>query len=510
MTKHDIARILHEIAFFLRLNGENPFKAQAYQRAGLALLSAPQDLVDLVATGTLAQLRGIGPATASAITELATTGHSTVHRQVQGTYPSSLVSLGDVPGLRYKQILRLYEDAGITSLAELKAACRQGRLVAVPRIGPKTEVKLLEALGEYERGQGYSLYGDVIGEAQELERTLRDLPDVVAVMISGALRRKMEVVDEFLFVVSSESGVGLVEAVRRIPNLTDVAVHTDHITARSPRGMPMKIAVTTAAEYGFSLLQTTGSVAHLNELLEGFRNKGLRDWAIVKARLPGSSEAALYQAVGLPYIEPELREGRGELLLGEQEQSAALVQSTDIQGLFHVHTQYSDGAGTVEDMVAAACDRGFRYVGISDHSQSAFYANGLKEPRIRTQWSEIERVQQKYPDIHIFKGIEADILPDGALDYPNEMLAEFDFVIASVHSRFNLSERDQTQRICRALSNPYVTMLGHPTGRLLLARPGYRVNLEPGVCCRGNLRKSRRNQWQPPPARFGLAVGTSG
>lgn len=211
-------------------------------------------------------------------------------------------------------------------------------------------------------------------------------------------------------------------------------------------------------------------------LLERFKTPRLGTWEAARASFTGMSEAAIYAAAGLPYIPPELREGRGELEATGRD-SPTLVEPSHIQGFFHLHTTYSDGAGTVEDMVRAARDKGYRYLGISDHSQSAFYANGLKEARIRAQWAEIDAVQRRYPDLHIFKGIEADILADGSLDYSDALLAEFDFVIASVHSRFNLPEADQTRRLCRALAHPSVTMLGHPTGRLLLSRPGYRVDL---------------------------------
>nr|MBA2484594.1 PHP domain-containing protein [Nitrospira sp.] len=245
-----------------------------------------------------------------------------------------------------------------------------------------------------------------------------------------------------------------------------------------PIGLPMRIVVASLRHFGLALLLATGSAEHLNDVLRRFQGEGFKDWSAVQARFSHADEAGLYEAIGLPYVPPELREGRGELALASQGTLPPLLEPRQIQGVFHVHTDYSDGAGTVDEMVAAARRRGLRYLGISDHSQSAFYANGLKEPRIRAQWQEIDRVQQKYRDIHIFKGIEADILPNGSMDYPDALLAEFDFVIASVHSRFNLPEADQTHRICTALSNPYVTMLGHPTGRLLLGRTGYRVDLD--------------------------------
>ena len=481
MTKHEIAQALNEISFFLSLKGDNPYKAQAYERAGAALLTSPLPLQKLLAkTGSLTQVSGIGPATARAITELATTGQSPLLEEARGSYPLSLATLGEVPGLSRKQILKLYEQADITSLTDLKAACRDGRLVKVPGIGLKVQSRFQDALGEYERGQGYHLYTDVVDEAQDLEQALKGFPDVQAVSLSGAIRRKMEVVNEYIFVVACDKKYAvtrLMKGLPNIPNVTELHAESDTITARSPIGLPLRIIVTSTRHFGHALLHSTGSAEHLDELLQRFQARGLKEWHGVQAQFPNADEAALYEAVGVPYVPPELREGRGELDLASHGTLPPLLEPPQIQGVFHVHTDYSDGAGTLDEMVRAARERRFRYLGISDHSQSAFYANGLKESRIRAQWEEIERVQQGYRDIHIFKGIEADILPNGSMDYPDDLLAQFDFVIASVHSRFNLSEEDQTHRICTALSNPYVTMLGHPTGRLLLGRRGYRVDL---------------------------------
>jgi len=229
------------------------------------------------------------------------------------------------------------------------------------------------------------------------------------------------------------------------------------------------VKIVDVAGYGLELICATGNSEHVGALTQRVHACG--------ATLRGETEEAVYAAAALPFIPPELRECHGEIELAERGGLPVLIEAGQIQGVFHNHTLYSDGSATVEQMVKAARSLGYRYIGISDHSQSAFYANGLKEDRVRAQQAEIGAVQKKFPDIRIFKGIEADILVDGAMDYPDEVLATFDFVIASVHSRFNLSEEDQTHRICRALANPYVTMLGHATGRLLLSRDGYRVDL---------------------------------
>ena len=443
---------------------------------------SPHEASDLVQTGTLTDVTGIGPATAFVITELVTTGMSAFHQEVQGAYPSSLTELGDVPGLSMKQIQRLYERAGIRSVADLHAACLENRLRDIKGFGPKIEAKLLAALGEYQRGQGYHLYANVLEEAATLAKMLATIPGVTAVSMAGAIRRKLEVIHELVFVLQTTNATPatrLAQHVDAITNISDVSDHLNTITARSPLGLPVAIRVAPPQYYAFELLQATGSPEHLDELQQRFVDKGLPHWDAVRTRLSGTdvTEEQIYRAAGLSFIPPELREGRGEIQWASTGQVPPLLETTQIQGFFHVHTVYTDGAGTVEEMVVAARDRGYRYIGISDHSQAAFYVNGLKEDRIRAQWQEMEAVQRKYSDIQIFKGIEADILPDGSMDYRDDLLAEFDFTIASVHSRFNLTEDDQTRRICRALTNPYVTMLGHPTGRLLLSRAGYRVDM---------------------------------
>lgn len=481
MKKHEIAHVLNEIAFFLLLKGENPYRARAYEQAAMALLTCPQDLATLIDRGTLTDVKGIGPSTASVITEIANTGTAVLLHEVKGAYPASLKELTDVPGLRMPQIRRLHERAGITSLADLQSACANNRLLAIPGFGPKAQERLQEALGQYQRRHGYHLYANALEEAVTLCRALASLPGVQTVSLAGAIRRRVEVLDHLHFVLCTRRRhpSHLATEIRQLPTLVDADSHGHTVTGRSLLGLPVTIEFSTPEEYGLTMVLATGSPDHLDGLLECFREQGLPTWQAVRGRLgpAARTEEAVYHAAQLAYIPPELREGRIELQWARAGTVPSLVTARDIQGCFHVHTLYTDGANTVEEMVLAARDRGYRYLGISDHSQSAHYVNGLKEDRIRAQWTEINAVQRRYPEILILKGIEADILPDGTMDYADDLLAQFDFVIASVHSRFNLSEADQTRRICRALANRYVTMLGHPTGRLLLSRSGYRMDM---------------------------------
>ena len=480
MDKRHIARVLSDIAFYLRLKEGNPYKAAAFERAGRALLLSPYAPHQFMQGDTLTSIPGIGTSTAAVIRELILTGESSLYQRVKRSYPPSLVELGRVPGLRPKLIRRLWEEAGIRSVGDLQAACRKNQLLSLKGIGPKLQSRIERALGEFRRGQGCRLYAGVLGEASILQKGLAAIPGVTQVATAGMLRRKMEVIDAFHFVVAwpdAEGTAAFLAGLSTIPNVTDAAaLDARQVTALSPTGLPVKLTLSRPDDHDFHLLLATGSEEHLAELFARFAARGLDSWEKIHRHVQGFTEEAIYRAAGLPFVPPALREGRGEFEF-EEADLRRLIGLGHIRGCFHVHTEYSDGSGTVEEMVAAARDRGYCYLGISDHSQSAFYANGLKEPRIRQQWAEIEAVQKRYPGIHIFKGIEADILPDGSMDYPDDLLSQFDFVIASVHSRFNLSEDDQTRRVCRALASPYVTMLGHPTGRLLLSRPGYRLNM---------------------------------
>ncbi|MEK7269031.1 MAG: PHP domain-containing protein, partial [Nitrospirota bacterium] len=295
----------------------------------------------------------------------------------------------------------------------------------------------------------------------------------------GELRRRLEVVRTISVLVSADGLRSVLEGLRQVEGLGELTPAGSTITGKSSLGVPVRIMVSEGMT-AHAMLAASASEEHLAALSARAARMKV-PWNLMGANgmvaPKADSEGALYAALALQFIEPELREGLGEIEAAESGRLKPLVEVGQIRGIFHNHTTYSDGSASLEDMVAAAKALGYRYIGISDHSQSAFYANGLKEDRVRDQHAAIDKLQKTFSDIRIFKGIEADILVDGAMDYPDDVLASFDFVIASVHSRFNLSEEDQTRRICLALTNSYVTMLGHATGRLLLSREGYRVDM---------------------------------
>lgn len=471
MNKREIAAVLEEIAFFLELKGENPFKIKAYSTGARVIESLPEEPSMLVQKGILRNVKGIGEGLAGAVTELVTTGASTLHKELQASFPAGVMEMAGVPGLGPRKIKAIYEQLSVGSVGELEYACIENRLVGLPGFGQKTQEKILAGIRQFKRHQGFHLFANVIEEADCILEAVRVAAGVIRADHAGEIRRRLEVIRNITLVVAGSQPKALAEALQSIPDVTQVEHHpeTKAITARSPQGLPVSIRMADAAAYGWELLSATGSAEHVQELERRLVERG--------GSPAGGSEEAVYAAAGLPVIPPELREGHGEIAQAGSGRLPVLIEAGQIQGIFHNHTVWSDGAATLEQMVEAARALGYRYIGISDHSQAAFYANGLKEDRIRAQHAQIDAVQKTFPDIRIFKGIEADILADGAMDYPDEILATFDFVIASVHSRFNLSEEDQTNRICRALANPYVTMLGHATGRLLLSRDAYRVDM---------------------------------
>jgi DNA polymerase (family 10) len=442
-----------------------------------------------VATGKVREVKGIGQALAEKLAELVGTGRLAYYDQLKQSIPPGLIEMTAIAGLGPKKITAVWHHLGITTVGELEYACIENRLVGLPGFGQKTQDKIRQGILQLKKRRGFHLYANVIGEAERIVEAIRRAAGVAGAALVGDLRRRMEIVGDIRILVGASRIESVLDALRQVEGLADLTLRQDSgqalagnvITGKSPVGASVSVMVCEKVT-PHRLLAATGNDAHLALLsARAARMKVRWDLAGEASGRPApeaDSEEALYAAVGLPYIEPELREGLDEIEAAEAGRLAALVQASQIQGIFHNHTTYSDGAAGLDEMVASAKALGYRYIGISDHSQSAFYANGLKEDRIREQHAAIDALRKRVTGIAVFKGIEADILPDGSMDYPDEVLARFDFVIGSVHSRFNLSEAEQTARVVRALANPFVTMLGHPTGRLLLSREGYRIDMK--------------------------------
>ena len=481
MTTHQIAYIFEEIALLLELKGDSSFKSHAYTNAARAIGAMTDDLAALVASGRIREVKGIGQALSEKLAELLGTGRLAYYEELKLSVPEGLLEMTAIRGFGPKKIRAVHATLGITTLGELEYACLENRLASLTGFGEKTQEKVRQGILQLKKRRGYHLYADVIDEAEDILRAFHAAGTPEQVALVGEFRRRMEVVRSMVFQVAGMNAEDIRHALEQIEGVTAIVVGGNEVIAKSPSGLPVTVRMLRAIT-PHALLASTGSPEHVQALADRAGRLGV-PWNLhhhggSHRTVPqGVSEEALYAHLGLPLIEPELREGMGEIEAAEAGRLGSLVRPEQIQGIFHNHTTYSDGSATLENMVEAAKGVGYRYIGISDHSQSAFYANGLKEDRIREQHAAIDALRKKVSGIAIFKGIEADILVDGAMDYPDEVLARFDFVIASVHSRFNLPAEEQTARVCRALSNPHVTMLGHPTGRLLLSREGYRIDM---------------------------------
>lgn len=490
VDKREVVRILEEIGLLLELKGESPFKSNAYYNAARTIQGSTEDLADLVSSGRIREVKGIGQALSGKLAELVGTGRLAYYEELKHSVPPGLLEMTAIPGLGPKKIMALWQKLGVTTVGELEYACVENRLAGLAGFGRKTQDKIIQGILQLKRRRGYHLYATVVAEAEELVSALRN--GTGAAELVGDLRRRVEIIRSIELLVGGASPPGVAAVLNRLTGPTQVSDDGSVVRALSPSGLPVVVRVTGRLT-PHALLAATGSDSHLAALAARASDRRVA-WNLSPAGGSGpepeaEDEQGLYAALGLPFIEPEMREGLDEIEAAEAGRMKPLVRAEQIQGIFHNHTTDSDGSGSLEEMVEAARARGYRYIGISDHSQSAFYANGLKEDRIREQHAAIDALRKRVTGIAVFKGIEADILPDGRMDYPDEVLARFDFVIGSVHSRFTLSEEDQTARVVKALANPHVTMLGHPTGRLLLSRDGYRIDMKRVIDAAGALGK---------------------
>jgi DNA polymerase (family 10) len=479
----ELARIFADIAMLLTLKGDNPFKIRAYEAAARILEELDGDLADFVASGRMDATKGIGQAIGQKIREFLASGRLAYYDELKASVPAVLFELVKIPGLGPKKALQLHEQLGIDSVGELEYACRENRLVALPGFGAKTQERILAGIEYVKRFQGQFLLVDAWPLAEKIAALLGAQPGVAAAAVAGSIRRRKETVKDIDIVTAAAEPASVAAHVVALPGVEKVIGRGPTKTSvQMVNGMNMDVRAVRPEEFAAALHHFTGSKEHHVRLRGLAKDKGLKinEYGIETTageKLSVADEAAFYSALGLAYIAPELREDAGEVEAAAGGALPALVNDGDIRGVFHVHTTFSDGSATPAEMAAAARARGWRYLGVTDHSRTAVYARGLRLEAVAEQRREIERLNAAEPDFAIFAGIECDILADGSLDYPDEVLAGFDFVIASVHSAFRQSEADMTRRIIRAMENRYVGVLGHPTGRILLARDGYAVDL---------------------------------
>jgi len=512
LDKLDVARALREIGSLLQFKGESPFKVRAYENGSAAVEAISEDLGRLVKDGRLTQVPGIGASLAAVIAEMVQTGRSALLDKLRAEVPPGALELAEVPGLSPKKVEALHDALGIQSIEDLRQACLAGKVRDVKGFGPKTEKALLEALDRHGEREERVLLADALLVAEPLLAHLRACPEAQQAELAGEVRRFRETVLDAQLVVATDDPDAVLDHAARFPRVT-------RVQSRVARSCDLHLAgdvrasvhALPPAQYAAALLYATGSEGHLGELAavaaeHGFElgplgltatedakdakdekgAKGAKARVVRVVRVvPTQSEAEIYEALGLAYVPPELREGEGEVeeaRLGSRRKRARgafddLVTLEDIQGMTHCHTVYSDGNDTIEDMARAAEAMGMKYITITDHSPAAHYAKGVEIDRLKRQWDEIARVQEKVK-IKLLRGTESDILADGALDYPDAILEQLDVVIASIHSRMKMDERTMTERLVQAMRQPVFKIWGHPMGRLLLRRDPFAARVE--------------------------------
>lgn len=483
ITKEKIIRILEDIAVLLELTGENPFKSRAYSNAARNLEKVEDDLDVLARQGKLHEIEGIGDAIGKKITELLSTGKLEYYEKLRASVPPGHLEMLKISGLGPKKIHALHKELGITTVGELEYACHENRLVELKGFGKKTQDNILSGIERLKRYLERRLYDDEVwNDANALIAFLQNNKDVEEISIAGSLRRGNETVKDIDLLASSCHPGQLAEAFAGYDQVASVIAKGDtKVSVTLQSGINADLRIVTASEYPYALHHFTGSKDHNTAMRARAKDMGLKmnEYGLFQGgkNIVCRSEKDIFAALGLQYIEPELRENMGEIQAAEKKQLPVLIERSDVHGLFHIHTNFSDGEDSLENMIKAARDLGMSYIGISDHSVSAYYAGGLKNEDIEKQHALIDKLNIKHAPFYIFKGIESDIGPDGLLDYDEATLAKFDFVIAAVHSGFNMPEAEMTNRIKKALANPFTTMLAHPTGRLLLSREPYAVNI---------------------------------
>ena len=483
MNREEMAGVLEKIALLLELKGENPFKVRAYRQGAEVVLAMEEDVVELAKNDDLKGIKGIGEALRDKLGEMAKTGKLEFYEKLKEEFPPTIFDLFEVQGLGPKKIKALYDELGVVSLEKLKAACLEGRVATLAGFGEKTQAKILDGINANETFADRFLLGRIGIVVEGILEMLRMHPEISRVAVAGSYRRAKETVGDLDFLVATKEGALVCEDFTTLPEVESVIACGDtKASVRLKNGMHCDLRAVKNSEFPFALQYFTGSKEHNVALRSLALKKGwsLNEYGLNPVnddieRPVVEDEKDIYRLLGLQYIEPELRENRGEIEVAAENQLPHLVELMNLRGTFHNHTTASDGRDSLEGMVEEAMDLGLQYLGISDHSKSSFWANGLNEERLLAQISEIRTLEKSLNGFRIFAGNEVDILKDGSLDFSDDILSQLDFCVASVHNLMSMDEKTMTDRICRAMENEHVTMLGHVTGRLLLRRDAYAV-----------------------------------
>jgi DNA polymerase (family 10) len=494
MTKEEIAGVLEQIATLLELKGENPFKIRAYTNAARAIETFGANVTNFQDEEAVAKIPGIGKSIALKIKELAETGALKYFQELTAEFPTGILDLFSLPGLGAKKIKALHDKLGISSIEQLQKACEEGRVAELSGFGQTTQQKICDSIARRASHAGSFQFGQVAAEAEALRSDLAAYEAALQVEIAGSYRRRKEIVHDLDLLVATKEPDAVTNFFVSHPLVESViAQGPTKSSVRLRSGVQCDLRVVTTAEYPFALAYFTGNKEHNIEM----RSRALqRGWTLNEYRLalvpvdtktkkkqtPSKipsvrNEADLYRAIDLDFIPPELRENCGEFKAAEQHSLPHLIEKENLRGTFHCHTLASDGHNSLEEMADAARELGLEYLGIADHSRSSVQGHGISAEKLLSQVAAIRKLNKTFDGFRLFAGVECDILRDGSLDFPDEVLSQLDYVVGSVHSVFNLSESGMTKRVIRALENPFVTILAHPTGRLLLKRDSYQLDV---------------------------------
>ncbi len=483
----EIIKILEDIADLLQLKGENVFKSRAYQKAARSIEFLSEDIEKLVAEDRLREIPGVGDAIAKKLTELVQTGHISYYDKLKAEFPEGIGNFLEVPGIGPRTALLLAQELHISTLDELEKAVADGRVANLPRMGEKTAQNILHQIQTYRKKKSHQRIplGAALPVAESLINGLKNIPGLKNLTPAGSLRRFRDTVGDIDILAATDNPEEVIRVFTTLPQVREVLEKgSTKASVIAFDGIQVDLRLLAPDSFGSALQYFTGSQQHNIELRKRAERMGLSlsEYGItemVTARLEKfSTEEAFYQRQGLDYIPPEIREGQLEIEIAEKGMLPRLIELSDIKGDLHIHSNWSDGNAVISDIAAAAEARGYQYIAITDHSIGLGIAHGLDVERVRQQIQEIQEFNQKSSGIHVLTGMEVDIRADGTLDMPDELLAELDIVIASVHSAMNQSEEQMTRRVITAIENPHVDILGHPTCRLLGEREPIELNID--------------------------------
>lgn len=482
MDKEEIIKTLKEISVLLELKNENPFKIRAYQNSARALETSDIELNKDLKIEDLKGIKGIGSHIAEKIKTLIYTGRLKYYEELKESVPPGLVEMLAIPTMGPKKIKYLFDNLGISNIGELEYTCIENRLVDLPNFGKKTQENILKGIEVLKKFKGKFLFAGVIEEAEKIHKKIENFKYVKRASLAGSVRRKKEIVKDIDIVASTDNPEKVMDFFTTLDEAEDIIAKGDTKSSiRLKSGINVDIRTVEDFQYPYALHHFTGSKEHNTAMRTAAKKDNIKmnEYGLFKndRLIKCSDEKDIFAFFSMDWIPPELRENFGEIEAAKNRTLPKLIEEKDIKGIFHIHTTYSDGKSSIEQVCEQLIKSGFMYAGISDHSKTASYAGGMKNEDVEQYFKEIDKLNLKFSGFKIFKGIESDILLDGSLDYSNKILSGFDFIIAAIHSSFNLSEEQMTERIIKAIENRFTTMIAHPTGRLLLARDAYKVDI---------------------------------